>query len=67
LYKLLQSGGEYLCSSFVFSVSDDRAKKAKAENWLAQFNVSIPAAHANTVRIGLLNSTSAYLQHMPTQ
>jgi hypothetical protein len=34
--------------SFLFS--DDRAKKAKAENWLAQFNISIPTAHANTVK-----------------
>jgi hypothetical protein len=35
--------------SFVFCFSDDRAKKAKAENWLAQFNFSLPAAHANAV------------------
>jgi hypothetical protein len=30
---------------------DDRAKKAKAENWLAQFNFSLPTAHANPVRL----------------
>lgn len=37
-------------SGFVFCFSDDRTKKAKAENWITQFNFGLPAEYANTVK-----------------
>jgi len=37
----------FLC----FCCSDDRAKKTKAENWPAQFYISLPPADVSTIEL----------------
>jgi len=36
---------------FILHFPDDRAKEAKAENWLTQFNFSLLTAPASTVKL----------------